>query len=154
MILKSVSIKSEDGVASVETAIVFYLLFLLVMFAYEFMKFQSNISLIYINEEIAMERMDMALLKSEPEKLPINFLAQLNSTVSGNYLNALTYSDVKMECYKSISNTTASTCSMDSKIIKVSYIVKRRFASKLLCDIASLPVIIEREVFNVNDYYL
>ncbi|MFP2428849.1 TadE/TadG family type IV pilus assembly protein [Enterobacter ludwigii] len=153
MVLKSVLIKSEDGVASVETAIVFYLLFLLIMFAYEFINFQSNISLIYINEEIAIERMDMALLNSEPGELSSNFLAQLNSTASGRYLNALAYSDVKVECYNSISDTLNSACSPNSKIIKVSYIVKRRFASKWLCDIASLPVILEREVFNVNDYY-
>ncbi|MGN8010286.1 TadE/TadG family type IV pilus assembly protein [Enterobacter sp. 22325] len=153
MMLKSVPINSEEGIASVETAIVFFPLFLLVMLTYELLMFQSNISLIYINEEIAMERMDMALLNSNPSELQSNFVAQLNSAVSDSFLNAIAYSNVNVECYNSILNTSNNTCSSSSKLIKVSYLVERRFASKWLCDIASLPVILEREVFYVNDYY-
>lgn len=148
-----VSLSSEEGVTAVETTIVLFVLLLLIMFTYELLKFQSNISLIYINEEAAIQRMDMALLNNKPEKLDANFMKELKSTVSGNFFNALVYDNVKVECYSSITSTSTDTCSSKTKIIKVSYQVKRLFSSKWLCDLASLPITLEREVLTVNDYY-
>lgn len=147
------AVNSDKGVTSIETTMVFFILFLMIMFTYEFLKFQSNISLIYINEALASEKIDLALLDGKSDKLRDNFLTQLKSSSTGGWFNALSYSDIAVECYASVSTQQPDKCSNSSKIIKISYRVTRLFTNDQICSISSLPVTLAREVLAVNDYY-
>ncbi|EGT5657361.1 MULTISPECIES: hypothetical protein [Citrobacter] len=145
--------ESESGVASIETSMVFLIIFMFIMFTYEILKFQNDMAMIALNESLATERSDLALLKSEPDKLSFDFDEQIKSLGTGNYFNSLKYKPSAVECYSDISKTTAEKCSEKSKIIKFSYEVKRLASSDEICELFGLPVVLIRETIAVNDYY-
>lgn len=146
-------IKADNGAAAIEFTMVFLLLFVIIAVTYEYLKYQTDISLIHLNEALATERIDMALLKVDPDKIEGQFLTQLKSTQSNGFFDGVSYSNVKMECYSSIRSTTTASCDEKSKIIKISYTVKRLYVSKIINDLAKLPTTLDREIIAINDYY-
>ncbi|NDJ59222.1 hypothetical protein GWD52_19990 [Enterobacteriaceae bacterium 4M9] len=144
---------SESGIASIETSMVFMIIFIFIMFNYEFLKFQNDMSIIALNESLATERVDLALLRGSPENLSSLFDKQLHELSQGSYFNAIKYQPSTVECYRDLSTNTPESCTEKSKVIKFIYEVKRLATSDEICDLFGLPVNLEREVVTVNDYY-
>lgn len=146
-------LRSESGIASIETSMVFMIIFVFIMFTYEILKFQNDMAMIALNESLATERSDLALLKNEPGKLSFFFDEQIQSMGGGKYFNSLKYQPSEVECYSDLSKSTAETCSDMSKIIKFSYKVERLASSDEICELFGFPIILSREIITVNDYY-
>ena len=146
-------LRSETGIASIETSMVFMIIFLFIMFTYEILKFQNDMAMIALNESLAMERSDLAFLKNEPRKLSVYFDEQMQSMGGGQYFNSLKYQPSEVKCYSDLSKTTSETCNEMSKIIKFTYKVERLASSEEICELFGFPIILSREIVTVNDYY-
>lgn len=146
-------LSSESGIASIETSMVFMIIFIFIMFIYETLKLQNDMAMIALNESLAIERSDLALLRNEPEKLSVFFDEQIKSMGKGDYFNSLKYQPSEVKCYRDLSKTIAETCSEKSKILKFSYKVERLASNEEICELFGYPVVLSREIVTVNDYY-
>lgn len=144
---------SEEGIAAIETSMVFMIIFMFIMFTYEFLKYQNDMAAIALYEALAVERTDLALLKSDPEKLSTDFDAQLKALSGGFFFNSPQYEPAVVECFTDLSKAVPEKCSDKTKLIKFTYEVKRSASSEEICELFGLSIVLQREIVTINDYY-
>jgi len=146
-------LKDERGVVSIEAPICILVIMILISLIYEVLKFQNDISMISVNEQTASQKIDISLLNSRFSQLVGQFSSQLNEGSKNNYSSALSYSKVSITCYDDLNLKVEKICSRYIKIFKFSYTVTRRFTNPVFTSLLSMPTVIKREVFVINDYY-
>lgn len=146
-------INNENGVSSIEACLLLPVIFFIIAMIYEVLKFQNDIAVIYINEEVATNHVDLSFLDKKVDAMTVDYLYFLNKYGNEFYFNSLSYSDVAIRCYKHINLTLVAPCDKNAKLISITYKVKREFTNDYISDFLSLPQQFDREVFVINDYY-
>lgn len=153
MKVKSDFIRDDRGIASLEFTFTILIVMLMIMSIYDVLKFQNDMGTVFYNEEIARHRVSLVLLGDNNEELIENFESELNDLNKNNFFSSLIYSDLSISCFDSLNTQYPVRCSKKIKLLKFSYKVKRKYTDNYISALLKMPVVFEREVFVVNDYY-
>lgn len=142
----------DSGVVSIEMVIVFFSIFCLVAIIYEGLKFQNDMSLMYLNERLATNQVDLMLLDGQSNVILDEFIHNINYLHDSSYFNSLDYSNFSLSCSGELSVKEVA-CDKNAKLIRIKFDVTRLYTSKFINDLLSLPKEFNREVVLVDDYY-
>lgn len=143
----------ERGVSTLEFTFTFLIIMLVIMSIYDVLKFQNDIGMVFYNEQIAKHRVDLVKLNEESDTIKDYFELTLNEANENNFFSSLQYSDLNMYCYNSLVLEHPVECDKKIKLIKFSYKVRRKYTDNFISTLLNIPVVFDREIFVVNDYY-
>ncbi|MEL4013188.1 hypothetical protein [Dryocola clanedunensis] len=148
---------AEEGIASIETPVIFLIVVLLTMTIFEVIGFQKDMSVISYNEQVAVQQLDFTVLQKQPEKLKDQFWRNLNASMDSSFFRSISYdaNKLKVVCMNAATFTPLTgKLSASCRLMKITYKVHRRFTSRIFSKTTDLfPVDIDREVFVINDYF-
>lgn len=153
MKMKNDFFHDERGIASLEFTLTILIVMLMIMAIYDVLKFQNDMGTVFYNEQVARHRVSLVLLGDNNEKLIENFEDELNELNKNNFLSSLTYFDISLSCFDSLNTRYPVYCGKKIKLLKFSYKVKRKYTDNYISELLKIPVVFEREIFVVNDYY-
>lgn len=146
-------LSDERGVSTLEFILTFIIVMLVIMSIYDVLKFQNDIGMVSYNEQIAKHRVDLARLNEDSNIIKEGFESSLNEANKNEFFSSLQYYDLTMECYSGLSLKYSIKCNEKIKLIKFSYKVRRKYTDNFVSALLNIPVVFDREIFVVNDYY-